>query len=327
MFSYLRTGLCALSFLPFPALATPPSTDPQYVILSFDGASFVEQWERSRSLGRKTGARFTYFLSCVYLLTRDTRDEYKAPGMKAGRSNVGFAASPEDVRARLGQIWTARAEGHEIASHGCGHFDGKAWSKKDWMAEFDQFTTILEGAWRINDLEGEPEGWNAFATGEIKGFRAPYLSTGPGLYDALAADGFDYDASTVSRGPARPAKDGWITRFALPLIPEGPSAKRLIAMDYNLYVRHSGGKEAPDQAGAFTDRAFEAFMAAFEREYGGERVPLQVGFHFTLMNDGAYWKALERFAEEVCVRDDVRCVSYREYLQEKRRETGAGVGG
>lgn len=327
MLAYVRTGLCALSFLPLPALAAPPSTNPQYVILSFDGASFVEQWERSRALGRKTGARFTYFLSCVYLLTRDTRQAYKGPGVKTGRSNVGFAASPEDVRARLGQIWAARAEGHEIASHGCGHFDGKAWSRKDWMAEFGQFTTILKDAWRINGLKGAPAKWDAFATGEIRGFRAPYLSVGPGLYDALAAGGFDYDASTVSRGPAQPAKDGGITRFALPLIPEGPSARRLIAMDYNLYVRHSGGKEAPDQAGAFSDRAYQAFMAAFEREYGGGRVPLQVGFHFTLMNGGAYWKALERFAEEVCVREDVRCVSYREYLDGTDPEPLVRVGG
>ena len=46
----------------------------------------------------------------------------------------------------------------------------------------------------------------------------------------------------------------------------------------------------------------------------GERMPLQLGFHFTLMNDGAYWRALERFAEEVCVKPDVVCVSYGDYL-------------
>jgi len=32
------------------------------------------------------------------------------------------------------------------------------------------------------------------------------------------------------------------------------------------------------------------------------------------MNGGAYWRALERFADEVCVKPDVACVSYRDYI-------------
>ena len=43
-------------------------------------------------------------------------------------------------------------------------------------------------------------------------------------------------------------------------------------------------------------------------------MPLQLGFHFVLMNGGAYWRALERFAEEVCAKPDVACISYRDYL-------------
>jgi hypothetical protein len=85
-------------------------------------------------------------------------------------------------------------------------------------------------------------------------------------------------------------------------------------MDYNLFVRHSGGFERPDEAAAFQERSYEAFKAAFDAQYWGKRVPLQLGFHFTLMNDGAYWKALERFAEEVCIKTDVVCTSYDDYL-------------
>ena len=50
------------------------------------------------------------------------------------------------------------------------------------------------------------------------------------------------------------------------------------------------------------------------RNIAAKRVPLQLGFHFTLMNDGAYWRALERFAGEVCVKPDVVCTSYGDYL-------------
>jgi peptidoglycan/xylan/chitin deacetylase (PgdA/CDA1 family) len=302
---------------------------PQYVIVSFDGAHDIAQWERSRRLAGRTGARFTYFLSCVFLLSKGKRGEYQPPGKGAGRSEVGFAQTPDEVARRLEQIRLATSEGHEIASHACGHFDGKDWSKKDWLAEFAQFRRILERAYVDNGLE-EPKDWQDFAGTAMSGFRAPYLSTSGAMYEALREAGFRYDASGISKGPVEPHAEGGIERFALPRIPEGPNARRVIAMDYNLYVRHSGGKEQPDEAAAFQARSYEAFMAAFDREYEGGRAPLQLGFHFTLMNDGAYWKALERFAEDVCGKADVVCTSYQNYLERTApgpARDGAAAGG
>jgi peptidoglycan/xylan/chitin deacetylase (PgdA/CDA1 family) len=296
---------------------------PQYVIVSFDGAHDIAQWKRSRRLAARTGARFTYFLSCVFLLSREKRQDYEAPGKQAGRSEVGFAQTQAEVADRLAQIRLAAGEGHELASHACGHFDGKAWTKSDWLDEFAQFKRIMADAYQINGLEGEPEDWRRFADEAVTGFRAPYLSTSDALYEALAQAGFAYDASAVSKGPVEPSSAGGVQRFALPQIPEGPKARRVIAMDYNLFVRHSGGFERPDEAAAFQARSYEAFMAAFQREYHGDRVPLQLGFHFTLMNDGAYWKALEQFAEEVCVRADVVCTSYADFL-DRTKSTAAG---
>ncbi|HTV70943.1 MAG TPA: polysaccharide deacetylase [Rhizobiaceae bacterium] len=293
------------------ALAAPQT---QYVLISFDGAHDVAQWERSRALAVKTGAKFTYFLSCVYLLSPATKSEYRAPGHAAGRSNVGFAVSKEDVAARLGEIWKARAEGHEIANHACGHFDGAKWSKADWQTEFDEFTSIVRDAWATNGIEGEPAGWKAFVETGITGFRAPYLATADALYEALSENGFAYDASGVSRGPVMPVQGEDVMRFALPQIPEGPSERRVIAMDYNLFVRHSGGIESTDTDQAYENRAYDAFLDAFRKQYRGERIPLQIGFHFSLMNGGAYWRALERFAEEVCVKPGVMCMSYRGYM-------------
>jgi peptidoglycan/xylan/chitin deacetylase (PgdA/CDA1 family) len=319
-----RFGALALALLSSSALAQTHERPPQYVLISFDGASLIEQWQRSRAVAERTGARFTYFLSCVYLLSPETRGTYRAPGVKAGRSNVGYGLSREDVRLRLGEIWSARNEGHEIANHACGHFDGSAWSIADWKDEFAQFRAILRDAWQINGLEGEPAGWRTFAEREIAGFRAPYLATSAEMFRALGREGFLYDASTVSRGPAKPAEKDGITHFALPLIPEGPSERRIIAMDYNLYVRHSGGLERPSEADIFAERAYRAFRAAFDQEYAGSRIPLQIGFHFTLMNNGAYWQAMERFAEEVCGKAEVRCVSYRQYLDETA-PTSAGL--
>jgi peptidoglycan/xylan/chitin deacetylase (PgdA/CDA1 family) len=301
-----------------PPSAFKPAAPKQVVIISFDSAREISQWERSRALAKRTGAHFTYFLSCVYLLSKDTRKEYKAPHKSAGRSNIGFAPSKQDVVERLQQIRLAASEGHEIGSHACGHFDGKDWSKADWLNEFASARRVFENAYTINGISPEPEDWRAFAKTAIVGFRAPYLSTGKTLYQALPEAGFSYDASGVSRGPAWPTTIGDITRFSLPLVPEGPKGRPVIAMDYNLYARHSGAKERLTDAKSFEDRAYQAFHAAFETQYSGKRVPLELGFHFTLMNGGAYWNALERFAGEVCVKADVECISFRDYLTRKR---------
>lgn len=327
MYRFLRaSALLCLSLLLAIASARAESAQgrTQYVIISFDGAHELAQWERSRALAARTGASFTYFLSCVFLLSPETRDLYKAPGKKAGRSNVGFAASKEEVSDRLMQIRLAHSEGHEIASHGCGHFDGKAWSKAEWVNEFTAFDTIFRQAYALNGLSPEPADWKTIADGVI-GFRAPYLATGKPLYQALADKGFLYDASGVSRGPALADSARGPVRFSLPLIPEGPSSRRVLGMDYNLYVRHSGGFERPGEAKAFEERAYRAFTEAFESEYSGERIPLQLGFHFTLMNGGAYWRALERFLVEACAKPEVACVSYRDYLDRTAPGTQSSV--
>ncbi|TPI73328.1 polysaccharide deacetylase family protein [Mesorhizobium sp. B2-8-9] len=314
------------------AFADPPRSPTvwpakQVVLVSFDAAREISQWQRSRALAKRTGAHFTYFLSCVFLVSPETRLHYAGPGKAAGKSNVGFGASKQDVADRLEQVQLAAAEGHDIGSHACGHFDGKDWSKADWLAEFASARRIFENAYAINGIQ-EPASWRDFARHTVTGFRAPYLATDKALYEALPEAGFEYDASGVSSGPVVPPTLNDITRFALPLIPEGDKAKPVVAMDYNLYVRHSGGTEKPAMADAFTERAYQAFRAAFEAQYNGKRLPLELGFHFTLMNDGAYWNALERFAGEVCVMPQVECISFRDYLARQRPgQAQAAVGG
>jgi len=145
---------------------------------------------------------------------------------------------------------------------------------------------------------------------------------------ALEDHRFTYDASLVSKGPAMPVASGKLARFALPLIPEGTSKRPVIAMDYNLYVRHSKAKEAPEKSAAFEESTLEAYRDAFARQYDGARIPLQLGFHFVEMNAGAYWRALDRFLTETCGQKDVACVSYAEamnILANEKRAAGAAL--
>jgi peptidoglycan/xylan/chitin deacetylase (PgdA/CDA1 family) len=298
------------------SVAGQPAKPVQTVLISFDGAHDVAQWKRSLKLADVTGAKFTYFLNCSFLLSPETKSRFDAPGKGGAKSNVGFGKSREDVSARLNQIWRAHVSGHEIASHTCGHFDGKDWSAADWESDHRQFRSILADAWSINGEVREPFGWRRFSEDFPKGFRTPYLSVGKGLEPALKSGGYLYDASTVERGIAAPKVKTGIVRFALPLVQEGPEGRRIIAMDYNLFVRHSGGFERADTDGAFEQRTHDMLMKAFNEQYSGKREPVQFGLHFTLMNGGAYWRAAERFAREVCVKPDVRCTTYEDYARQ-----------
>lgn len=296
----------------------------QLLLVSFDGAHDNRLWVRSREIGQRANARFTYFLSCTTLIPRARAGDYKAPGIKAGRSNIGFALSVDEVAARLDNIWQARSEGHEIASHTCGHFDGKDWTKADWLKEFNTFDRVLENAWKDNGLgEREPQGWADFVENDITGFRAPYLSAPDSLFEAEREHGFRYDASVITHDPALPAEKGDLARFGLPLIAEGPKQRRIIAMDYNLFIRHSAGIDHSSKAEEFAERSYQAFRTAFDRQYNGDRIPLQIGLHFVEMNGGAYWTAMERLVTEVCPLPDVACVTYAEALDRIEGRGGA----
>ena len=317
--------LCAAAFAQ-PAISQDKK-HAQLVIVSFDGAHDNELWEKSRAIASRTGARFTYFLSCTFLMTRDQRWNYQAPDQKKGRSNVGFARTKKEVRERLNHIWDARGEGHEIGNHACGHFDGKNWSAADWVSELSTFRTTLQSAWKsAGAIEDQPEGWDAFVQDDIIGFRAPYLSTSGHLSAALRETGHTYDASGVSKGPSVPRLSNRLSAFDLPLIPEGPGNRRVIAMDYNMFVRHSGGIENRSKSEVFEERTYDAFRRAFDTQYNGLRRPLQIGLHFVEMNGGAYWRATERLLGEVCGDPEVACVTYSEALQIlKDRKRGSGA--
>lgn len=313
----VRSFLTATVLLALAAPALADGKPEQLVIVSFDGAHDNALWVKSRALGQKTGATFTYFLSCTFLKRWGSPEQkaYRAPRHGAGKSATGFAQTDGEIRLRLDHIWNAHLEGHEIGNHACGHFDGSGWSKADWLTEFGSFRTALLDGWRVAGIgEREPAGWRDLVMKGIVGFRAPYLAPGEALPDAVRAAGFRYDASLINRGPALPVMDLGLPRFGLPRIAEGPKARPVIAMDYNLYARHSKTREEPARSAEFEERTLAAFRTAFEREYQGKRMPLELGFHFVEMNGGAYWRALDRFLTETCHKPGVACVSYREAL-------------
>ncbi|WP_416407343.1 polysaccharide deacetylase family protein [Agrobacterium rosae] len=316
--------LCLSLSTAAPVFAQSAEKPKQLVMVSFDGAGDNSLWERSRAMAKEVNAHFTYFLACTLVMDRKTSAKsYQGPGKKAGRSNVGFGQSIDEVETRLRNIWAAKQEGHEIANHTCGHFDGGDWNEEQWDTEFTNFTSTMENAWQmIGKKDEEPQGWRDLVKG-INGFRAPYLSQSDALTAAQKKHGFVYDATSITKGPAWPIQKDGIEHFGLPLIPEGPNNRPIIAMDYNLFVRHSMAIENRERSAEFEERAYQAFRAAFDKQYDGERVPLQLGFHFVKMNGGAYWNAFEQLLREVCKKEDVACVSYAEAMPMIEARRGA----
>src|SRR5690349_10775159 len=157
MSRFLLSACLAVSFL-VPAIAEAGDRPKQLVIISFDGAHDNALWLKSREMAAKNGAHFTYFLSCTFLMNEAAKKAYQAPHQKRGKSNVGFAQSDDEIRERLGNIWHAHLEGHDISSHACGHFDGRQWSEADWSAEYAAFHETLKNAWKSVNL-AEPAGW------------------------------------------------------------------------------------------------------------------------------------------------------------------------
>src|SRR5262249_20576781 len=136
---------------------------------------------------------FTFFVSGVNLVANASRMLYEGPRHRRGYSSINFGGTADDVRKRVDFINALERDGHEIASHAVGHFNGASWSAAEWARELRSFNDILDNVARNSALPDSAS--LGFAHQRVVGFRAPYLATSPGLFVALKASGFRYDAS------------------------------------------------------------------------------------------------------------------------------------
>jgi hypothetical protein len=287
----------------------PPKPDrpPQFVVVSFDGAGGTELWPYWRSVARRAHARFTFFLSGVYLLDWAHHDAYHPPRHERGRSDIGFGMSPGFVRGTLRQLAAAFREGHEIATHFNGHFCGPysgsvgEWGASDWRRELDQFDGLVFAA------HGAAL---PFGSQEVVGGRTPCLEGNlRTLYPVLAQRGFRYDASQVAPLGSWPRREHGIWSVPLLEIPFVGHGFRVVSMDYNFFANQVG--EAAPTAERET---YLSLRRAFRTVYRGNRAPLSIGGHFETWSGGAYDRALARFVLVTCRLPQVRCVSFRELV-------------
>lgn len=317
-------------------IAKYPAKDganPQFVLLAFDGSRSLPMWEQSRAFAKEMNAsntplHFTYFINAVYLLEPKFHRWFASPGQQPGVSNIGFATSREDVMARIAQINAAYKEGHEIGSHNVGHYDGGTWTFEQWTEQFDIFDKIV-----LHPETMRPEYHIDVPPSELVGFRAPNLSINHAMFLALKERHFLYDASRTAAGLDFPYKDeNGLWELPLPTVTIGPADKRgrsarVLAMDYNLFLRDTKGKDIAKKGTALWDTLHEQTVDAFVRQFNGQymvtdaatgqrkagkRAPIYFASHFSSWNDGVYWESMKDFARAVCGKPEVYCVTYKD---------------
>ena len=297
----------------FGAPAHAVDRPPQYIAIAFDNCTELERWQELSDFAtelNKGGDKihFTFFVSGINYLANDKRNLYEAPHQRRGASNINFGGSAEEVERRITFINDFHARGHEIASHAVGHFDGRTWSTADWQKEFASYADFVDNAGRNNGL---PESVKlAFLASAVTGFRAPYLSTSPGLYPALRERGFRYDTSSTSEASFWPEKKDGLWRFNLADLKLHRSKRHTLSMDYNFFIVQAFGLDNSSTRTQHRDEMLETYIDYFKANYSGNRAPIDIGHHFFNYHGGAYNEALKAFARAVCGLPEVRCTTY-----------------
>ena len=297
------------------------SSTPQFVVLSFDGSKSVDMLDETLAFEHKMQSEgkplhFTYFINAAYFLSQETASMYQSPKKARGISNIGFSTYAKDIPLRVKAFNAAFAEGNEIGSHTVGHFDGTTWTYDDWSKEFGSFISIMTNVQKYNPSQQIDA---PVFLENLHGFRAPYLAVNDGLYKTLADHHFTYDTSGIGPMDAWPHKDAHgIWNIPIGTIFVGANKSPVIAMDYSLYMHQSNAKDVAINGTnlwkTLNGDIESAYMDYFNTNYYGNRAPIIIGHHFTKWNDGAYWEAMKTFAENVCGKPQVKCVTYSELV-------------
>jgi hypothetical protein len=292
----------------------PGEKPPQFVLFSFDGAGSHEHWKRILPIAQRTGARFTAFLSGIYLLPDSRRTEYLGPGHEPGHASISFGGSDADVRTRVRDLNTATAHGHEIATHYNGHYcSGNEpsvanWTAAQWRSELDQFFAIIREA-NTRGLRIDPK--------SIQGSRTPCQEGDPDVFlPLLFQHGMSYDSSMSSEGVAWPEQVGGVWEFWVPVVRvPALSGKKVTMMDYNLWYSLNGAVEDPSRDTEFMGVTVDTYRAAYQAAFTTNRAPLTIGNHFNDWSGGAFSKATEKFMAEVCGKAQTVCATYTEVIK------------
>src|SRR5262245_63104570 len=112
--------------------------------MAFDNCTELERWQELTDFAaelNRDGDRvhFTFFVSGSNFIADASRNIYEGPHQRRGYSRISFGGSREQIRKRVEYANALYRSGHEIASHGVGHFNGAAWSREQTLQTYLQY--------------------------------------------------------------------------------------------------------------------------------------------------------------------------------------------
>ncbi len=217
-----------------------------------------------------------------------------------------YAESMEQIRGKIENIRRLGELGVEIGSHTVRHERGGEWTAQQWEHEIADHERIL-------DLVRLPH---------PVGFRAPFLATNEGMYQALIAHHYRYDCSRTAnsrfwpmRYPGTAAADGTgLWQFGIPSVMIPGRDRPALLYDLNMEERlrraaiAAGQDEEAEIVRWMDDAFYRAIDSEFRRRYRGARAPFLISGH------GGFRDPITRFMRRVCRMDHVRCATFREVV-------------
>ncbi|WP_330294728.1 hypothetical protein [Streptomyces sp. NBC_00503] len=301
-----------------PERLKPGEKPPQFVVFSWDGALEGDDhlFSHFRQVAKENKAHMTFFLTGIYLLPENKKMLYNPPQHSQGSAAISYPTVPH-VKSTLEQLRGAWSDGNEIGSHFNGHFCGPKgggdWSPAEWKSEIDQTYSFMK-EWKTNTGFAQEAPLPFDPDREVVGGRAPCLEGQKNLLPAIKPYGWRYDASSAGDFQMWPSKQADIWNFPLQLVPFQGKELQVLSMDFNFLYNQSGDSTQgdPSKFAAWRAQTRGSYMNGFNRVYNGSRAPMFIGNHFEDWNGGIYMKAIEDVMKDVCPREDVRCVSFKE---------------
>ncbi|MFJ7529277.1 hypothetical protein ACIQ1S_30670 [Streptomyces griseus] len=304
-----------------PVPLEPGQKPPQFVIFSWDGAGEVGNglFPRFLELAREHDAAMTFFLSGIYLLPESKKSLYRPPNNPRGASDIGYLTD-DHVKDTLKYVRQAWLDGHEIGTHFNGHFCGgsgsvERWTPAQWHSEINQAVSFVT-EWRTNTGWQDEDPLPFDYRKELIGGRTPCLLGQDNLLPTASKLGWRYDASSPGGRQTWPVKRGGVWDLPLQAMPFPGHSFEVLSMDYNILANQSQNstKGMPSRYPGWRTQATEAYLAGFQRAYESNRAPFYIGNHFEEWNGGIYMDAVEEVIKKVADKDDVRLVSFRQYV-------------
>ncbi|MFH9744904.1 hypothetical protein ACH4MN_10710 [Streptomyces anulatus] len=304
-----------------PVPLEPGQKPPQFVIFSWDGAGEVGNglFPRFLELAKEHDAAMTFFLSGIYLLPESRKSLYRPPNNPRGASDIGYLTD-DHVKDTLKYVRQAWLDGHEIGTHFNGHFCGgsgsvERWTPAQWHSEINQAVSFVT-EWRTNTGWENEDPLPFDYRKELIGGRTPCLLGQDNLLPTASKLGWRYDASSPGGRQTWPVKRGGVWDLPLQAMPFPGHSFEVLSMDYNILANQSQNstKGMPSRYPGWRTQATGAYLAGFQRAYESNRAPFYIGNHFEEWNGGIYMDAVEEVIKKVADKDDVRLVSFRQYV-------------